>query len=379
MNKFIVPILLTLVLTACGGGGGGSSPSAPANAMSAVATISQTNTVYTEAVGDINNDGLEDVVISGWNRDLATAYVYLFTQNSDGTLSNQTSLLPNNVVAGSQRVLLADFDSDGHTDIFIPGFGDGNSITNQNSVMFWGTGSAFTRDDWQDHSTAHGACVGDLNNDGKPDMLIAGTGAWINAGNRTFNSVQMLQNNYFTACAIIKEASSNSIYLGNNIQANGARDNINVYDFNLNLLSVAHYQNNSAYDTIDVVAADLTASGHKGFVVSLNGINVPDPGPREVISYVSPNSYVLSSTLESKRNAYYARTLSIGGVDSVFFSGDAVNASLFKGTAKMYASAFTGMAPGNSFKPANIYQNASSGKLYMLQLIGNTFYTQELK
>lgn len=378
--KLVLPILLTLVLTACGGGGGGGSATSNASitTKTAVLTLPNTNGFYTEAVGDLNGDGLEDVVISGWTMNSATAYVYIFMQNADGTLTNRTSLLPNNVVAGSQRVLLADFDADGYVDIFIPGFGEGaGGMTNQNSVMFWGGSGSYTRSDWTDASMAHGACTGDLNNDGKIDLLLAGSGAWINNGSRAFTKTNILTNNYFTACAVVKEATSSTVYLAQNSSVAGFKDAITVYDFSLNLISSTGYQADASYDTIDVVAADLTGDGNKDLVLSLNGTAVNGSGPRQILAYTGANTYAYSSALESKRSAYYAHRLVIGGTDSVLFSGDADNISLYKGTTKLYSGAFSTMAAlGDA---GNVYQNASSGKLYMLQLINGTFYTQEMK
>lgn len=376
--KLLVPILLTLVLTACGGGGGGSTPAASGAATAskvAVLTLPNTNGFYTEAVGDLNGDGLEDVVISGWTMNSTTAYVYIFMQNTDGTLTNRTSLLPNNVVAGSQRVLLADFDADGYVDIFIPGFGENTAgMTSQNSVMFWGGSGSYTRSDWTDASMAHGACTGDLNNDGKIDLLLAGSGAWINNGSRAFTKTSILTNTYFTACAVVKEAASSTIYLAQNSSVAGFKDAIIVYDFSLNLTSSTGYQADASYDTIDVVVADLTGDGNKDFVLSLNGTAVLASGPRQILAYTGANTYTYSSTLESKRSAYYARRLVISGTDSVLFGGDADNISLYKGTTKLYSGAFSTMAAYGD--AGNVYQNATTSKLYMLQLIYGTFYTQ---
>ena len=379
--RSLVPILLTLVLTACGGGGGGSG-SASSNAVTssrvAVLTLPNANGFYTEAVGDLNGDGLDDIVVSGWTMNSATAYVYIFMQNADGTLTNRTSLLPNNVVAGSQRVLLADFDADGHVDIFIPGFGEGaGGMTSQNSVMFWGGSGSYTRSDWTDGSMAHGACTGDLNNDGKIDLLLAGSGVWINNGARAFTKTNILTNNYFTACAVVKEATSSTVYLAQNNSVAGFKDAIAVYDFGLNLTSSTGYQADASYDTIDVAVADLTGDGHKDLVLSLNGTAVNAVGPRQILAYTGTNTYTYSSTLESKRSSYYAHALVINGTDSVLFSGDADNISLYKGTTKQYSSAFSTMAAYGD--AGNVYQNASNGKLYMLQLINGTFYTQEMK
>jgi hypothetical protein len=187
----------------------------------------------------------------------------------------------------------------------------------------------------------------------------------------------MLTHTYFTACAVVKEAASNTIYLAQNSSVAGFKDAIAVYDFTLTLSSSTGYQADASYDTIDVVAADLTGDGNKDFILSLNGTAVMAAGPRQILAYTGANTYAYSSALESKRSAYYARRLVIGGTDSVLFSGDADNISLYKGTTKLYSGAFSTMATYGD--AGNVYQNASSGRLYMLQLIYGTFYTQEMK
>jgi hypothetical protein len=145
------------------------------------------------------------------------------------------------------------------------------------------------------------------------------------------------------------------------------------------LVSRTGLQTDSNFDTVNVIASDLNNDGHKDFVVSMNGLNVPDAGPRRLLAYTAPNTYLNVIDLSSGRNAYYDHEIILNGNNGVLFSGDSNNAEIFSNVAKVHANAFSSMAPNNSFKPANIYQNASSGKLYMLQLIGNTFYTQELK
>ena len=384
-TKLIAPIFLILVLTAGGGGGGGGgspqSSSPVSTGIQSVMTLTNTNTVYTEEVADVNNDGREDIIVSGWNYNLRIGYVYLMTQNADGTLSNSTSLLGNNVIGGSQRIIVADFDADGKKDIFIPGFSDGSVIYAENSVMFWGNGTGFTRENWTDNSMAHGACSGDMNNDGLTDLLIAGTGVWINNGNRQFTLNQsVLANNYFAACAVIREGNTNTVFLGNNHTIAGYRDAIYVYDFQLNTVSSLGYQNDNSYDTISVVVADLSGDGHKDFVISMNGLATNAPGPKRVLTYTAPNVYTVSvMNLTTGRDAFYDRPLTINGVESVFFSGDYLNAKIFKGTTEIHSNIMATMPQVTAFNPSNIYQNSSTGKMYMLQLINNTFYTKEIQ
>lgn len=372
-------LVLPALLTACGGGGGSSGGASSSLVSAVMSPGSRTNTVANYAAADLNGDGLEDVVVSGWNTDVLTAYVYIFIQNSDGTLTDKTSnLLANNVIEGSQRVLISDFDSDGHVDIFIPGFGDGTQIYGAHSVMFWGSTGQYVREDWTDRNAAHGACIADLNNDGKTDLLVAGTsysnsvgGVYINNGNRHFTlNTTTLPSSYFEACASINTGSSNVVYFAGGNATSGYRDTIATIDYSLNTTSLG-LQVNNALDSIDVVVADLNADGQKEFVVSLNGINVPDPGPRELIS----TSGVVLSTLETKRSGFYGRALT---TSMVFFSGDTNNASVFSGLTKYKPASFTDMASSTQgFMDAFVYQN-SQGKIYMLELLNGVYKTREM-
>ena len=65
-------LLICLALVACGGGSGSGEASSGSSASTAIRVINQTaaihnNIVKNYAVGDLNNDGLDDVVIGGWS------------------------------------------------------------------------------------------------------------------------------------------------------------------------------------------------------------------------------------------------------------------------------------------------------------------------
>lgn len=389
-NLFCATVV-SLLLTACGGGGGGGGAGGGAAQSNRifVATLA-TNGFNSFAVADLNNDGLEDVVVSGWSYDSSTAYLYIFTQNANGTLTNSTnSLITNNVIGGSQRILIADFDNDGYKDIFIPGFGDGSSIHARTNIMFWGGAAGFTRQNWTDASGAHGACVGDLNNDGLPDILIASGyvpgavgGVYVNNGARSFSlHTNILPDQNFATCSVLNEGTSNTVFFGNNNVVAGFKDSIVSYDFNFNVLNTVGVQaNTEALDTVDSVVADLNNDGHNDFVISRNGLNVGEAGPRGYLLYTGINTFAPFVSIETGRSDYSGRTLTINGLASVFFSGDTNNARVYQGFTKYSSNYFVSMAGNNnSYQQTTVYQNNLTNKVYMLEILGNSFYTQEMR
>ena len=375
--KYIAPILLTLVLTACGGGGGSGPASSPVSSlMSVQVTNTHRNTVYNTAVGDLNGDGREDVVVSGWGYDRSTAYIWLLTQNADGTLTDSTNLLPSNTVAGSQHVFVADFDGDGHNDIFVPGFRDGSSIQAGASTMFWG-GNTFSRQDFAEPVTAHGACIADLNGDNRLDMIVAGGGIYYNQGNRSFtlDTTALQGNNYFTTCAVMRQNTQVKVLLGNNI---GNQDILAVYDSAMNYISSSIVPKGANRDLVQALAYNNT------FIMAYNDIGNNLGGPVRQILDPQTNTVTQIDTLN---NNYHAYLTTVNGQAAVFFPG-------FNGNSRIYSlntltayhtTAFDDMANAvanrNNWVPeaATVYHNSSGTRTFMLQLLNDNFYTKEIQ
>jgi hypothetical protein len=384
--KHVVPILLTLVLAACGGGGGSGTTTTPPPVPTTLALTkvldlnTNNNTVYNQASGDLNGDGLEDVVVSGWSFNSTNAHLWVFIQNADGTLTDQTAnYIPANSFSGSQHVFIADMDSDGHNDIIVPGFRDGSATYNADTIIFWNQPGTTFAPQVLGSTQAHGACVDDINNDGKLDLIASGGGVFLNAGARTFNlNTALLQGNtYFSACTVSHQSNGDvSLVLGNNCYFGCGASSDNIFNYTVSG-GVLTFKN----------ALQVTGTGNSGFIdaVTVNNNFIfmyNSPSSRVIYSNTGPDTFAYSSTLDTLGNDYYAYTTTVNTAPALFFAGNQLGSRIYTTTGALTvfdASAFTDMSGSASDSQAGgVYHNADKTKLYLFQLFNNAFYVKEL-
>jgi hypothetical protein len=408
MIQFWTYLAIGLVLTACGGGGSNNSlPSSDQNQVPPNVVFTRVlnqsalkNTVENYAVGDLNGDGLDDVVIGGWTG--RTNYLAIMIQNPDGSLTDRTAQLAGtNQYSGSQRIFILDVDNDGFVDVWLPGFNDCTGCSAQ-SVMLWGsvTGN-FTQQTFPLALDSHGSCVADLNGDGRKDFLVRGVwdgttnnyGYYLNNGNRTFTFVANSQLNGAATCAVAKDSVSDHIAVvqGNNTQVAGFQHSINIFDANLNLITqigVAS-QDPAVNDLINSISVDVNADGLMDFVLVFNPL-AGAGGRREVWLNRGADNFSYAYTIDSGySNGYDIQALTYQGSSYYHFNAANGDANLYRLQGGQFLGylreSFLTMARALGANPgvrdwsvwsSTVYRGASG--MYMLQHVTGGYYTQKL-
>lgn len=129
-------------------------------------------------VGDVNNDGLNDVVLgTGTYSDPTNDYkIFVYLQNSSGSLNAPIKYSYPNTYPGISSISIADVDNNGLNDVII-GYGYSVGVFFQNSN---GTLNAITNYYSGDNiNKVDGITTGDLNNDGLTDIAVSHWGGTV--------------------------------------------------------------------------------------------------------------------------------------------------------------------------------------------------------
>ena len=131
------------------------------------------------AIGDLNNDGKEDIFFGGAKGKMAQ----IFIQNAVGFTKKQPSIIENDSIFEDASTVIADFNKDMLNDIFIA-TGNGELPQNLQSRLYTGNGKDFTKTEFP--NLAQNASViktFDYDNDGDLDVFIGN-----NSKNNRFGS-----------------------------------------------------------------------------------------------------------------------------------------------------------------------------------------------
>jgi hypothetical protein len=432
ITKLSVAIALTTALVACGGGGGSTSSTSNAPSINAALTqvatsqnVDQTSQIFNTQAADLNGDGLEDVVVSGWAVEPSGSTlsphgrvpIKILIQQTDGTLQDQTNALlgsGNNMIWGSQRIVIADFDNDAKPDIFLGGFQDSPSQGNHaccsptTSVMFWNNGTSFSRYDFTDAVWAHAVCVDDLYGNGRLDIVTSGTGTnasdvYVNNGNRSFTMMHLPQ---FIGgggqCSVVHDATTGNVGIvttdiGYSLVA-GYTAVLHTFDHNMNFIGTTGLPGSQgaigSHDIVNIVQMDLNNDGVKDLILT---DNFDDNNDGRFIALINKGNLVFSDQTSTyfpnQANnlyfQYYTRTLTSRGSTLLFAS--TVNAQwsfsalpslwVFNGTFTPYQQSQMSADVG-PYQFPTVYQTATGSLNVLLIQAGPngqyTFYTKPL-
>jgi hypothetical protein len=127
-------------------------------------------------VGDVNGDGKPDLVVA--NRGASTVSVLLNT-TPPGSLTASFATQQTFAVGNSPRwIALGDINGDGKPDLLVDNNGDGTLSVLLNTTAPGAAGASFAAQQvFATGSQAESVAVGDVNGDGRPDIFVANAGS----------------------------------------------------------------------------------------------------------------------------------------------------------------------------------------------------------
>jgi hypothetical protein len=329
-------------------------------------------TVYARdvKVSDLNRDGIPDIVFADEGNTSADSGALIFWGSPGGHYSDDHSVLLPGIM--SAAVELADLDGNGYPEIILANpsrlrareLNIYNVIETVflNSYVYWGSSEGFSATRRTELPTVGASCaaVGDLNGDGRPDILFgnsAGGAAyiyWADEDGFHSNKRTAIPTQNVSKCAIedVNRDGFPDLIFANNDDGRTHNTQSYIYWGNAEGFSKARRTELPTLGATGLGIADLDADGAKDLVF-VNKQDGTAGGPTDSYIYWGDNQGQFSANRRQSlptlsANSYAAADLNNDGYVDLFLP-ESTNATIYWGSQKGYsAEKKTFVAPVNA-------------------------------
>ena len=217
------------------------------------------------AIGDIDGDGKPDITVA--NRGSNTVSVFRNTSTS-GTITTSSFAAKADFATGTTpfTVGLSDIDGDGKPDVVTPNNGAASLSVLRNTSTS-GSVSFATKVDFTTGSAPYGIAIGDIDGDGKTDLVVP---------NNSSNTVSLFKNT--STSGTISLTAKTDFATATNPQGAAVGDldgdgKTDVVIANASSASLSVYHNQLFTGTIPTLTSFTPTSGNVGATVTITGTN----------------------------------------------------------------------------------------------------------
>jgi len=231
------------------------------------------------AIGDVDGDGKPDIAVTRFSEGVGTVVSVLRNTSTSGAISFAAKA-DFTVGVGPIGVALGDLDGDGKADLVVSNYGtfagDGATVSVLRNTSTSGSIAFAAKVDFATNSGPRGVVIGDVDGDGKADVLVA------NFGNSSGSTVSVLRNTSTTgnlafATKVDLTVGSGALGIALRDLNKDSKADVAVSNFSSGTLSLL--QNNSTSGNVAFTAKFDFTSGANAFepvISDLDGDSWPD-------------------------------------------------------------------------------------------------------